>query len=200
MLAFIKAGKSRAEGEGGSPLAVAHGARAVGYKYLKTKKKSFDLLKNQLVWLLLDNVFEETKTHGLVSLGLAYTNDKIKKAFSLTTKKRSKTVQKEISRYIKKDKVLLEFLMGRRRYACTPWGMPSYSLFGWQKPCYLLQDGYFKTFSELLEKSDWHRYGAESRNPRCADCMVHSGYEASAVDDTFGSVGGFFRTVRAYLK
>lgn len=96
--------------------------------------------------------------------------------------------------------LFLEFLMGLRAYACTPWGMPSYSLFGWQKPCYLLQDGYFRTFSELLEKSDWHRYGVQSGNPRCADCMVHSGYEASAVDDTFGSLSGFFGTIRAYLK
>jgi hopanoid biosynthesis associated radical SAM protein HpnH len=96
--------------------------------------------------------------------------------------------------------LFLEFLMGLRTYNCTPWGMPSYSLFGWQKPCYLMQEGYFKTFSELLEQTEWHRYGAESGNPRCADCMVHSGYEASAVNDTFGSLNGLFGTLRAYLK
>jgi hopanoid biosynthesis associated radical SAM protein HpnH len=96
--------------------------------------------------------------------------------------------------------LFLEFLMGLRTYACTPWGMPSYSLFGWQKPCYLLQDGYFKTFSELLEQSEWDRYGVESGNPRCADCMVHSGYEASAVNDTFSSLGGFLHTMRAYFR
>jgi hopanoid biosynthesis associated radical SAM protein HpnH len=94
--------------------------------------------------------------------------------------------------------LFLEFLMGLRNYGCTPWGMPSYSLFGWQKPCYLLQDGYFGTFAELLEKTEWDRYGAESGNPRCANCMVHSGYEASAVDDTFGSVKGFLNTIRAF--
>jgi hopanoid biosynthesis associated radical SAM protein HpnH len=96
--------------------------------------------------------------------------------------------------------LFLEFLTGLRNYACTPWGMPSYSLFGWQKPCYLLQDGYFETFSELLEKGDWDLYGMASGNPRCANCMVHSGYEASAVNDTFGSLSGFLHTVRAYLK
>ncbi len=96
--------------------------------------------------------------------------------------------------------LFLEFLMGRRSYSCMPWGMPSYSLFGWQKPCYLLQDGYFQTFAELLEKSDWDQYGPESGNPRCADCMVHSGYEASAVNDTFSSLGGFLSTVRAYFR
>jgi hopanoid biosynthesis associated radical SAM protein HpnH len=95
--------------------------------------------------------------------------------------------------------LFLEFLMGLRNYACTPWGMPSYNLFGWQKPCYLQQDGYFETFSELLEKSEWDRYGVNSGNPRCANCMVHSGYEASAVNDTFGSLRGFFHTIRACL-
>jgi hopanoid biosynthesis associated radical SAM protein HpnH len=95
--------------------------------------------------------------------------------------------------------LFLEFLRGKRIYPCTPWGMPSFSLFGWQKPCYLLQDGYFETFSELLDKCEWDRYGPESGNPRCANCMVHSGFEASAVQDTFGSVRGFCRTVQAYF-
>src|SRR5215213_3279408 len=95
--------------------------------------------------------------------------------------------------------LFLEYLMGKRHYACTPWGMPTYNIFGWQKPCYLLQDGYADTFAELMESTKWEKYGTESGNPRCANCMVHSGYEASAVDDTFGSVKGFFRTVRATL-
>jgi hopanoid biosynthesis associated radical SAM protein HpnH len=93
--------------------------------------------------------------------------------------------------------LFLEYLMGLRDYDCTPWGMPTYNIFGWQKPCYLLQDGYAASFDELLRTTEWHRYGAKSGNPRCADCMVHSGYEASAVNDTFGSARGFFDTVRA---
>jgi hopanoid biosynthesis associated radical SAM protein HpnH len=95
--------------------------------------------------------------------------------------------------------LFLEYLMGHRHYACTPWGMPTYNVFGWQKPCYLLQDGYADSFAELMESTSWDRYGTESGNPRCANCMVHSGYEASAVDDTFGSVKGFLATVRATL-
>jgi hopanoid biosynthesis associated radical SAM protein HpnH len=95
--------------------------------------------------------------------------------------------------------LFLEYLMGRRQYACTPWGMPTYNVFGWQKPCYLLQDGYADTFAELMEATEWHRYGTESGNAKCANCMVHSGYEASAVDDTFGSLKGFLATVRASL-
>lgn len=96
--------------------------------------------------------------------------------------------------------LFLEYLMGLRNYACTPWGMPGYSLLGWQKPCYLMQDGYFETFAELLETTDWTRYGTESGNPGCSNCMVHSGYEASAVNDTFGSLKGFLDTVRLYLR
>ncbi len=95
--------------------------------------------------------------------------------------------------------LFLEFLMGNRHYTCTPWGMPTYNIFGWQKPCYLLQDGYADTFQELIDTTEWQNYGTESGNPRCANCMVHSGYEASAVNDTFGSLRGFVDTVRATL-
>jgi hopanoid biosynthesis associated radical SAM protein HpnH len=95
--------------------------------------------------------------------------------------------------------LFLEYLMGDRHYTCTPWGMPTYNVFGWQKPCYLLADGYADSFAELMEATAWQDYGTESGNPRCANCMVHSGYEASAVDDTFGSIKGFLATVRATL-
>ncbi|MGH9667004.1 MAG: DUF3463 domain-containing protein, partial [Bryobacteraceae bacterium] len=95
--------------------------------------------------------------------------------------------------------LFLEFLMGKRQYPCTPWGMPTYNMFGWQKPCYLLQDGYADTFQELLETTDWHNYDTESGNPKCANCMVHSGYEASAVNDTFSSLRGLLATARATL-
>jgi hopanoid biosynthesis associated radical SAM protein HpnH len=94
--------------------------------------------------------------------------------------------------------LFLEFLMGKRHLACTPWGMPAYSIFGWQKPCYLMQEGYAETFQELLDTTDWRRYGYESGNPKCANCMLHSGYEASAVDYTF-SFKGVFATVKAML-
>jgi hopanoid biosynthesis associated radical SAM protein HpnH len=95
--------------------------------------------------------------------------------------------------------LFLEFLMGKRHYACTPWGMPTFNIFGWQKPCYLLQDGYVDSFKELIGETEWERYGTESGNPRCANCMVHSGYEASAVDHTFGRLGGFLATVKGTL-
>jgi len=98
------------------------------------------------------------------------------------------------------SKLFLEFLMGKRNYACTPWGMPTYNVFGWQKPCYLLQDGYADTFQELMESVEWSKYGTESGNPKCANCMVHSGYEASAVDHTFSGLRGLWATVKAELS
>ena len=96
--------------------------------------------------------------------------------------------------------LFLEMLMGKRNYACTPWGMPTYNVFGWQKPCYLLQDGYADTFQELLDATEWQNYGTESGNPKCANCMVHSGYEASAVDHTFGGPGGLWQTIKAMFN
>ena len=95
------------------------------------------------------------------------------------------------------SKLFLEFLMGRRNYACTPWGMPTYNAFGWQKPCYLLQDGYADTFRELMESVEWNHYGTESGNAKCSNCMVHSGYEASAVDHTFSGIGGLWAATKA---
>jgi len=93
--------------------------------------------------------------------------------------------------------LFLEYLMGKRNYKCTPWGMPTYNIFGWQKPCYLLQDGYAESYKELMETTEWASYGTESGNPQCANCMVHCGYEPSSVNDTFGSLRGFADTVKA---
>ena len=92
-----------------------------------------------------------------------------------------------------------EFLMGKRNFSCTPWGMPTYNVFGWQKPCYLLQDGYADSFGELMAETNWAGYGAESGNPKCANCMVHSGYESSAVYYGFGALNGFFAMAKASL-
>jgi len=95
--------------------------------------------------------------------------------------------------------LFLEFLKGNFDLECTPWGNPTYNVFGWQKPCYLLQEGYCETFQELLEATDWENYGHRSGNPKCTDCMVHSGYEPSAVSATFGSLRGLLATARTVL-
>jgi hopanoid biosynthesis associated radical SAM protein HpnH len=117
---------------------------------------------------------------------------KTRRLFHKILSNRKKTWQFNLS------PLFLEFLMGKRQYRCTPWGMPTYNVFGWQKPCYLLQDGYADSFSELIDTTEWERYGTESGNPRCANCMVHSGYEASAVNHTF-SLKGIFAAARATL-
>ena len=92
--------------------------------------------------------------------------------------------------------LFLEFLKGNWQLECTPWGNPTYNLFGWQRPCYLIDAGYTKTFRELLETTDWSQYGRTSGNPQCRDCMVHCGYEPSAVTATFGSLKGLLATAR----
>lgn len=78
--------------------------------------------------------------------------------------------------------LFLDFLCGNQTYECTPWGTPCYSIFGWQKPCYLIGEGYFKTFKEMMEQTNWDSYGT-GRYEKCADCMVHCGYEPTAAAD-----------------
>jgi len=89
--------------------------------------------------------------------------------------------------------LFLDFLEGKRDFECTPWGIPSYSLLGWQRPCYLLDDGYTQTYKELIETTDWNAYG-RGKDPRCANCMAHCGYEPTAVLATMGSLR---ETIRA---
>ena len=79
--------------------------------------------------------------------------------------------------------LFLDFLAGNQTYHCTPWGNPTRNFFGWQRPCYLLGEGYAKTFKELMEETDWGAYGTGNYE-KCANCMVHSGYEATAVMDS----------------
>jgi hopanoid biosynthesis associated radical SAM protein HpnH len=83
--------------------------------------------------------------------------------------------------------LFLDFLEGKVDYECTPWGIPSYSVFGWQRPCYLMADGYAETYQELVETTDWSKYG-RGRDPRCANCMAHCGYEPTAVIATTKSL------------
>ena len=83
--------------------------------------------------------------------------------------------------------IFLDFLEGKRELACTAWGIPSYSLLGWQRPCYLLADGYAKTYQELITETDWDSFG-RGKDDRCANCMAHCGYEPTAVIATMGSL------------
>jgi hopanoid biosynthesis associated radical SAM protein HpnH len=84
------------------------------------------------------------------------------------------------------SQLFLDFLAGNREYHCTPWGMPTRNVFGWQKPCYLLGEGYVSSFKELMETTDWDAYGT-GRYEKCANCMAHCGYEPTAAHAAIGN-------------
>ena len=86
---------------------------------------------------------------------------------------------------ISQSSLFIDFLSGNQTYECTPWSNPTYNIFGWQKPCYLLVDeGYAPTFKALMEETEWEKYGT-GRNPKCENCMAHCGYEGTAINDIF---------------
>jgi hopanoid biosynthesis associated radical SAM protein HpnH len=149
--------------------------------------------------------FDEMMAAGVEGMMLSpgYSYDKAPDQQHFLGRKKTRTLFSTIlsnrkSKWVfNQSPLFLEFLMGKRNYACTPWGMPTYNVFGWQKPCYLLADGYADTFQDLMETTSWESYGTESGNKKCANCMVHSGYEATAVHDTFNSIKGLWATIRA---
>jgi hopanoid biosynthesis associated radical SAM protein HpnH len=104
-------------------------------------------------------------------LGVSQTRELFSQAFADGRRKRWR---------LNHTPLYLDFLEGKADFDCTAWGIPSYSLFGWQRPCYLMGDGYASTYKELLETTEWERYG-RGRDPRCANCMAHCGYEPTAV-------------------
>jgi hopanoid biosynthesis associated radical SAM protein HpnH len=121
-------------------------------------------------------------------LGVTETTELFRKAFADGNRKRWR---------LNHSPLFLDFLEGKADFGCTAWGIPSYSLLGWQKPCYLMSDGYVKTYRELIETTDWDAYG-RGKDPRCANCMAHCGYEPSAVLATMGSLRESIRAVRGF--
>ena len=119
-------------------------------------------------------------------LGVTETTELFRKAFGDGNRKRWR---------LNHSPLFLDFLEGKADFGCTAWGIPSYSLKGWQRPCYLMSDGYAKTYRELIETTDWSAYG-RGRDPRCANCMAHCGYEPSAVLATMGSLRESIRAMR----
>jgi len=95
--------------------------------------------------------------------------------------------------------IYLEFLAGKRELACTPWSNPTRNPKGWKKPCYLITDGHCQSFRELMEETPWEKYGV-GNDPRCSNCMVHCGFEASALDEIGKSLSNLWRTVRWNLS
>ena len=92
----------------------------------------------------------------------------------------------------------LEFLEGKRDYDCTPWGNPSYSVLGWQKPCYLLDEGYAESFQGLMEETEWEKYGHRNHD-KCKDCTAHCGYEATAVEDSTSGLKNMIYSAKTVL-
>jgi hopanoid biosynthesis associated radical SAM protein HpnH len=119
-------------------------------------------------------------------LGVTETRELFRKAFGNGNRKRWR---------LNHSPLFLDFLEGRADFACTAWGIPSYSLLGWQRPCYLMSDGYASTYAELIGTTDWDAYG-RGKDPRCANCMAHCGYEPSAVLATMGSLRASLRAMR----
>jgi hopanoid biosynthesis associated radical SAM protein HpnH len=136
--------------------------------------------------------FDDVKALGVdgitVSPGYAYERAPDQQHFLNRT--RTKQLFRDIFRHAPKtaawpffqSPLFLDFLAGNQSYPCTPWGNPTRTVFGWQRPCYLLGEGYARTFKELMEETAWERYGTGAYE-KCADCMVHSGFEATAVTD-----------------
>jgi hopanoid biosynthesis associated radical SAM protein HpnH len=95
--------------------------------------------------------------------------------------------------------LFLDFLEGKAEFACTAWGIPSYSVLGWQKPCYLMADGYAGSYKELLETTEWENYG-RGRNEKCAQCMAHCGYEPTAIIATAASLRESVRATKETVR
>lgn len=113
-----------------------------------------------------------------VFLGRSQSKQLFREVFKLGKQRKSKWVFNQSSMF-------LDFIAGNQAYQCTPWANPTYNIFGWQRPCYLLVDeGYAPTYKALMEETEWERYGV-GINPKCANCMAHCGFEGTAVNDTF---------------
>ncbi len=166
-------------------------AKSLGYR-CNINCTIFEYADEKKMQNFLDFATDNLKVDGVtISPGFAYERAPDQKHFI----KRSNT--KSFFRKLFKSKnfkkwdfshsgLYLDFLAGNQSYLCTPWGNPTRNIFGWQKPCYLIGEGYVKTFKELIETTDWEKYGTGNYD-KCSDCMAHCGYEASAVTDIFSS-------------
>ncbi|HEY3756742.1 MAG TPA: adenosyl-hopene transferase HpnH [Opitutaceae bacterium] len=182
--------------EGGYDLAVEGIKEAVkrGFR-VTTNATFFDGANPQSIRSFFDEVMD-MGVEGIV-LSPGYSYEKAPDQNHFMGRARSRRLFQEVLSNRKRSwkfnmsPLFLEFLMGKRSYECTPWGSPAYNIFGWQRPCYLLQDGYADSWKELLATTKWEEYGAASGNPKCANCMVSCGYEPTAVMDGFTTLKGF---------
>ncbi|MBI1870076.1 MAG: adenosyl-hopene transferase HpnH [Chlamydiae bacterium] len=178
-------------------------AKKAGFR-LTTNTTVFDGTDPQEMINLFDKLTESGVDGMMVSPGYAYEKApdqehflKRNKTKVLFSKILGENGRGKRSWKFNHSPLYLEFLTGKHDYDCTPWGNPNYSVLGWQRPCYLMaEEGHVQTFQELMNETQWSRYGCKSGNPKCVDCMVHSGYEATAVNDSMTRVS---KTIRSLL-
>ena len=163
-------------------------ARARGFR-VNVNCTLFDQMTAEQLAAYFDFVIGELGVEGItISPGFAYERAPDQKHF--LTRQNTKQLFRDVFKLNAKKKwifsqssLFLDFLAGNQNYRCTPWGNPTRNIFGWQRPCYLLGEGYAASFKELMEDTDWDSYGTGNYE-KCADCMVHCGYEPTAVADT----------------
>jgi hopanoid biosynthesis associated radical SAM protein HpnH len=162
-------------------------AKAKGFR-VNINSTLFDTAEPERIARFFDEVIDMGVDGITVSPGYAY--ERAPDQGHFLNRRRTKELFREIFRHdsrrrwaFNQSSLFLDFLAGNQSYNCTPWGNPTRNYFGWQRPCYLLGEGYAKSFRELMEETDWDAYGTGNYE-KCADCMVHSGYEATAVMDS----------------
>ena len=163
-------------------------AKALGFR-VNLNCTLFDQTPASEIARFFDFASQNLEVEGItVSPGYAYERAPDQEHF--LNREKTKTLFRDVFRFGKGRKwrfsqssLFLDFLAGNQSYKCTPWGNPTRNVFGWQKPCYLLAEGYASSFQSLMEETDWNSYGTGNYE-KCADCMVHCGYEPTAVLDT----------------
>jgi len=154
--------------EGGYDLAVAGAEEALARGFrVTTNTTLFDGADPNSVRAFFDEMMDLGVEGMMLSPGYSYEKAPDQRHFG-----RAILSNRKKSWQFNQSPLFLEFLMGKQHYASTPWGMPTYNVFGWQKPCYLLQDGYADSFQELMDSVDWHNYSTESGNPKCAKSQL----------------------------
>jgi hopanoid biosynthesis associated radical SAM protein HpnH len=176
----------------------------------KAKQRGFRVSTNTSVFRTSDprevemlfGLLESMHVDGIL-VSPAFSYDSVEDSMFLNRneiKEKFRLMSKSFDRFpLMSSPIYLDFLKGNRQMRCTPWGNPTRNPLGWKSPCYLITDTYYKTFDELMEKTNWEKYEL-GRDVRCKNCMVHSGYEASVIRAAFSNPVDFLRLLLWNLK
>ena len=176
-------------------------ARDAGFR-VNVNCTLFDQMTAEEAAEFFDFVTRDLRIEGItISPGYAYERAPDQEHF--LTRTRTKQLFRDIFRLgqgrdwrFTESSLFLDFLAGNQQYECTPWGNPTRNVFGWQRPCYLVGEGYADSFAELMTETVWENYGTGNYE-KCANCMVHCGYEATAVNDTLANP---LKAFKVFLK